>query len=370
MRTPLTSILGFLELMKSPHCRAEEKEKYLQIIQRSSTQMLSLIDDILDLAKVEAGEVINERIPFSLTELLSEVNLKKSSRATEVGIQFRFKSNTAIPDRILSDRNKLRQILLNLLDNAIKFTEKGEVDFSVSYTDKVLEFCVADTGIGISSEQQTQLFRVFSQVDTSLTRQFGGTGLGLVLSRALSEALGGRLDLVESKQGSGSTFRVQIPAALPEDAKLVAVEGLAWLGKSQLKVEDPLPGKKLTGLNVLLVEDSADIQLLVTQFLLYEGATVRLAKDGEQGVRMALAEDFDIVLMDIQMPILDGHEATIKLRQWNYQKPIIALTAHAMKTEQEKCLRSGFSDFLTKPINRQVLTNTLLRNQSNYTLNQ
>ncbi len=357
IRTPLGAILGFLDLLKNPVCTVEEKANYIIIVERNSQQLLSLINDILDLSKVEAGKMTIEDIQFSLTEMLQDIKCLMTFKAKEKGIDFHFKSDSEIPEFINSDPVKLRQIITNIVGNAVKFTEKGGVNLSVSFTDPILKIIIKDTGVGISKDQVSKLFQPFTQADPSTTRKFGGTGLGLILSRRLAEALGGKLELLESHNSQGSTFEIEVKTTSVLSTKDSAVNPRKLI-KTQSQNINKI-GMNLCSLKVLLVEDSLDNQMLITTYLRKEGADVKTASDGQLGLTAALAEDFDVVLMDIQMPVLDGHGATKKLREANYSKPIIALTAHAMKEERIKGLASGFTDFLTKPIQRNLLIEIL-----------
>ncbi len=356
IRTPIGSILGFTNLMKSGSTTPQENVKYMGIVERNSKQLLRLIDDILDLSKVEAGKMTIEKINFSLTEFLSEFNSTIAFRAAESEIRYVFEAKTLIPNQICTDPVRLRQILTNIVGNALKFTNYGEVKLSASFENSTLKFDVQDSGVGIAPEQAAKLFQPFSQADASTTRKFGGTGLGLALSRRLAESLGGKLELEASRLGEGSVFAIEIQAPLLKTAKLIdPSRRSAASGPQRLDQREKL----LPGLKVLLVEDSADNQMLVTAFLKREGAEVTSVFDGAQGVELAMKQSFDVLLMDIQMPILDGHEATRKLRSSNYTKPIIALTAHAMKEEHSRCVESGFTAFLTKPIERTLLIEKL-----------
>lgn len=358
IRTPIGAILGFTDLMKNPANTLEESRNYMAIVERNSQQLLRLIDDILDLSKVEAGKMSIENIQFSLAEMLADFKSLMNFKAAEKGIGFHFNVDSPFPDLICSDPVRLRQILTNIVGNAIKFTDKGHVELSIAFADPFLKFTIKDTGVGISKDQETRLFQPFTQADTSTTRKFGGTGLGLVLSKRLTEILYGRLELLESTEGLGSTFLIEVKSALLPNAKLVAREALAIVGAPADFQKDT---QVLRGLKVLLVEDSQDNQMLITMYLRKEGAQVTAASDGASGVQLALTEMFDVVLMDVQMPILDGHEATKKLRQSKYSNPIIALTAHAMKEEREKCFESGFTEFLTKPLQKSLLIEVLSR---------
>lgn len=352
IRTPIGAILGFTDLLKNPTNSVEENHNYMGIVERNSQQLLRLIDDILDLSKVEAGKMTIENIRFSMVEMLTDFISVMAFKAGEKGIGFKFTLDTDIPDLISSDPVRLRQVLTNVVGNALKFTDKGFVSMNVSYSNSILSFIVKDTGIGVSQAQEARLFQPFSQADTSTTRKFGGTGLGLVLSRRLAESLGGKLILMESKVGAGSTFKFEIAAPLLPEAKLVNASALAYSG---IMLGAHKTSHALDGLKILVVEDSHDNQMLISTYLKKEGAEVSLASNGQQGVDVALNEEFDLLLMDIQMPVLDGYEATKKLRQANYQKPVIALTAHAMKEERIRCLESGFTEFLTKPVQRDML---------------
>jgi signal transduction histidine kinase/ActR/RegA family two-component response regulator len=358
IRTPLGAILGFTDLLKNPTNSAEENLHYMGVVERNSQQLLRLIDDILDLSKVEAGKMLIETIQFSLAEMLADFISIMGLKAEEKGVEFIFESEGLFPNVISSDPVRLRQILTNIVANAFKFTDKGNVHLTVSYSNPILRFLVKDTGLGISKEQGTRLFQPFAQADSSIARKFGGTGLGLVLSRRLAENLGGKLELVESQVKVGSTFLIEVKTPLLPHAKLIDGTGLADLAKP---IEVPQSRQALRGLSVLVVEDSPDNQKLVTAYLKREGALVQSAYNGAQGVELALREDFDLLLMDLRMPVLDGHEAAKKLRQCQYSKPIIALTAHAMKEERSRCFESGFTDFLTKPIQRELLIGVLAR---------
>lgn len=361
IRTPIGAIIGFIDLLKNVDNSLEEKIKYMAIIDRNSHQLLHLIDDILDLSKVEAGKLIIEKLPFKITDLLADFGSIMSFKAAEKGIKFKTLVDTLIPEQIVSDPVRLRQILSNIVGNAIKFTAHGTVTMRISFRNDILEFLVTDTGVGLSEAQASRLFQPFVQADVSTTRKFGGTGLGLVLSRALSRSLGGELQLVESFEGRGSIFRVEIKPELPFEPKLVGQSAIAM--DTNLFVHQHRK-EVLRGLRVLLVEDSLDNQMLIKTYLKKQGAVVDSALDGVEGVASAKRKQFDVVLMDVQMPNMDGHTATKALRQEHYKRPIIALTAHAMKEERLRCFESGFTDFLTKPIQPDQLIEVLSRYQN------
>ncbi len=353
IRTPLGAIMGFVDLLKDNGLTPEELQNYHSIIDRNSNHLLRIIDDILDLAKVEAGKIVIEKIEFSLPEFLAEFSALAGIKAKEKAISMEFIPETLVPDRVVSDPTRLRQILSNVVGNALKFTEKGGVEVRFRYYQQQLHFLVKDTGRGISPEQRSSLFRAFSQADSSTTRKFGGTGLGLVLTKKITQAFGGDFILRESEIGKGSTFEARVPVVVPPEAKLVAFDKIEM--RSNLNKYVSLPPVDFSGLEVLLAEDSPDNQYLVQKILSKTGAKIVTANDGAEAVKLALAHWYDVILMDIQMPVMDGHEAVQMLRANGYTRPIIALTAHAMKEELEHAVQSGFSHFLTKPIDRKRL---------------
>lgn len=358
IRTPIGAILGFTELLKNEKNTRDENLRYTRIVERNSQHLLSLIDDILDLSKVEANHMQPESVPFSLIDFLVDVAGLMDFKAKEKRIDFSMHIVGVVPERVTSDPVRLKQILSNVVGNAIKFTYVGEVELTVSYVTHQLVFQVKDSGVGISEEQAKNLFQPFSQADTSTTRKFGGTGLGLVLSRRLSEVLGGDLELTESAVDEGSTFTIRIRPDVDEDVQMVGEKALA-LGGGEPKAQNP--SRSLQNLKLLLVEDSPDNQTLFSLYLKSTGAIVDIVSDGRQGVNRALEKHFDVVLMDIQMPVMDGHEATRELRQAGYAGPIIALTAHALNEERTRCYQSGFNEYLTKPIGKDDLIHVLSR---------
>lgn len=357
IRTPLGAIMGFVDLLKESGLDHDEVANYLAIIDRNSHHLLRIIDDILDLTKVEAGKMVIENLEFSLIQFMADFSSLTGMKARENGIVFEFTASTLLPEFIISDPTRLRQILSNIVGNAVKFTEKGRVELAVSYDGGHLEFRVMDTGRGISKEQRSSLFQAFSQADPSTTRKFGGTGLGLILTKNLSQALGGDFVLIESEIGKGSTFAVNIQVKTPANVKLVPLKAVRIAPDSDIRIN---PNDiDLTGFDILLVEDSPDNQFLIQKMLGKTGAKITLANNGAEGVKFAQAHNYNVILMDIQMPVMDGHDAVRTLRSQNYSGPIIALTAHAMKEERERAIASGFSHFLTKPIHRKSLMELL-----------
>ncbi len=356
IRTPLGAIMGFASLMKDETLSRKEQAGFVAVIERNSTQLLRIIDDILDLSKVEAGMMLIENIEFSLPELLADFTSLMAFKAREKGISFSSRAVSEVPKFLRSDPTRLRQILVNVAGNAIKFTDKGGVEMRIRYADGFLIFEVEDTGRGISPEQVSKLFQPFAQADSSTTRKYGGTGLGLVLTRSLAQALGGTFDLKESFFGKGSIFEIKIAAAAASDTEMMS--GSAF---ESSPVRTAPESGRLAGVKVLLVEDSPDNQALISIFLDRAGARTEIASDGHEGFGKASKGQYDIVLMDVQMPVMDGVTAVKKLRATGYARPVLALTAHAMKEERVRCLEAGFTDFLSKPVNREELTEMIAR---------
>jgi len=357
IRTPLGAIIGFLGLLKNKNLSRTTFQNYLAVIERNSDQLLRLVDDILDLSKVEAGRMLIEKTDIDLPEFLSEIASLMNFRAKERGIEFKLIPKSALPASILADSTRIRQILGNIVGNAIKFTDHGSVSLEVEYENQDLSFTVTDTGLGLSPEQRERLFRPFSQADASTSRRFGGTGLGLILTKRLCETMGGHFTLVHSEVGVGSQFKASIRIEVKPDVLFIEAS------KISLELTD-FPGEarhepRLTGMRVLVVEDSPDNRELIEILLTQAGAIVDLAQDGQDGVQKALEHSYNVVLMDIQMPNLDGHQAAQALRARGYRSPLVALTAHAMKEEQERCILSGFTNFLSKPIQYEMMLKTL-----------
>jgi PAS domain S-box-containing protein len=375
IRTPMTAILGFVDLLQFdeevalvPARRADA----INTIRRNSEHLLAIINDILDLSKVESGKMTVETIPFSLGRLFGEIEKLMQVRARDRAISLGFEFETSIPNQILSDPTRLRQLLLNLVGNAVKFTEQGSVRIVCRYraADAVCEIDVVDTGIGMSLEQRQRIFQPFSQADTSTTRSFGGTGLGLTISRRLAGILGGDVELVRSEPGVGSTFRLRFRAEpapgflLIDEVRQPVVRALAPTAES---AADPT----LADRRILLAEDGPDNQRLISFLLRKAGAEVTVVENGRAAFEAALAAvggpaPFDLVLMDMQMPVMDGYEASRLLRGEGYEGPIVALTAHAMAGDREKCLAAGCSEYCTKPIERRRLLETLRSHLASY----
>jgi PAS domain S-box-containing protein len=355
IRTPLGAILGFTELIKDSES-AEERSEYAGIIERSGKSLTKIIDDILDLSKVEAGRLELEKINFDVEKTVREVAELFVDAAQKKNLTLELAFDPQTPVKIKSDPTRIRQILINLIGNAVKFTSTGKVHIAVTgaYFENQLthlRFAITDTGVGLTEEQEHKLFAPFSQADNSTTRKFGGSGLGLALSKRLANALGGDVWVASSKTGEGSTFMATVQADSSSDIA-VAAPATKALEKS----------KTLQGLRVLLVEDSLDNQMLIQKVITRRGGSVEVANNGLEGVLKAQAGDgFDVILMDMQMPILDGYAATEQLRERGYKKPIIALTAHAMAEERKRTEEIGCNAHLTKPLDFELLITTLDR---------
>ncbi len=358
IRTPMNAIIGLGRLALLTDL-TEKQRDYLEKIESSSETLLHLIDDLLDLSKVEAGKLTLENINFSLAACLTTVQGVIQVKAVEQGLDFRISVASEVPAEVIGDPLRLSQILINLLGNAVKFTDQGEVSLEVTATltdadEPALVTCtVRDTGIGMTAAQRANIFHPFTQADCSTTRRYGGTGLGLSISRRLVELMGGEIG-VESEPGRGSAFTFTIP-----------------LGRGTEPVEtaqplDPaLVSAALRGRRVLIVEDNSVNQLVVRELLQQVGMVVTVAGDGREAVAVAteFGVQFDLVLMDLQMPVMDGYEATRLIRkQWAQDRlPIIALTAYASRDELEQCLKSGMNDHLTKPVQPERLYACLMQ---------
>lgn len=351
IRTPLAAIIGFSDLLKDSQLDESERQQYVHIIHRTGEQLTRIINDILDLSKVEAGHLELEKQNVFLPSLLDDLHLLMVTRCGGKPVHVEFNRRGLVPDVIRTDALRLRQILTNIIGNAIKFTNHGYVRMTYETAGSDLLFTIKDTGVGISPSQRSMLFKAFSQVDNSVSRKYEGTGLGLVLSRHLAQMMGGDVKLESSESGQGCTFSVRIALELPPVVASNQPKG---------STKEVGLGQLLSTTSILLVDDVEDNRLLIQRMLAKRGAQLTLATNGQEGLSKALEKDFDIVLMDIQMPVMDGYAATKKLRLAGYDKPIIALTAHAMKDDRDRCLEAGCTDYLTKPVQVEALIHTIL----------
>jgi len=353
IRTPMNAILGFTEILKRGYARnKKDRLRYLNTIHSSGKNLLELINDILDLSKVESGHLDIEKTWVEPHRIIHEVLQILNLKAQEKGITLEFRPQSMMPQRIETDLVRLRQIIYNLVGNAVKFTDQGSVTvtcrFERSSAGPGLVIEIADTGIGISQDRIKNIFDPFVQADTTVTRRFGGTGLGLSISRKFAQALGGDIT-VESEPGKGSTFRVTLATGDPEGVPFLQPEDVAM---PQLEFNEEMEDSRwqFPEARVLVVDDGAETREFVRLLLEEAGLNVDEAENGLIGVKKAIAGHYDVILMDVQMPVMDGFSAAQKLRQEGLKTSIIALTANAMKGFEQKCLESGYSGYLTKPI--------------------
>ncbi|MHC4513548.1 MAG: response regulator [Planctomycetota bacterium] len=383
LRTPLTAIIGFAEELAENDLDRAETQEAARAVLTNSQHLLALINDLLDLSRIEAGKLEIELRAVSPAKIVESVCKLLEATARQQGLKLTLDCDKRVPAAVMSDPTRLNQILLNLIGNAIKFTEVGKVSVAMTLVEEaghdadgkevedadevMLEFIVTDTGIGITESQMERLFQPFAQAEASTARRYGGTGLGLAISKHLANLLGGDIT-VTSEPGRGSVFTIKLPA------RRVAEEHLAESGGTSLGPDPtgsfapPAPPMQLSG-RVLLAEDVRTNRILIEKILAKSGLTVTTAENGAEALGLALGAEadgqpFDLVLMDMQMPVMDGYEATEKLRHQNYQRPIIALTAHAMTEELEKCLVVGCDAYASKPVNRQALLELVAKHVS------
>lgn len=354
IRTPLNGILGFTDVLRRGRSLKSKENRYVQTIHNSGEHLLALINDILDLSKIEAERMEVELLPCSPRELLSETTEMLRAKAKQKGLSLSCDCDDSLPATIVSDGSRLRQVIANLVGNAIKFTDRGSVRILAGLAPAddggpVLQISIIDTGIGIAAENIDRIFGAFNQADTSITRRFGGTGLGLAISKKIVEALQGDIR-IESKIGEGSTFVVSLPLA-NSSSGLGSEASIPGSFPNEIP-ESPTQTIDLSDLCVLLCEDGETNRDLIELVLQEAGAHVLLAKNGQEGVEAVETRggEIDIVLMDMQMPVMDGYSATTQLRSKGWTKPVIALTAHAMRGDRAKCEAAGCSGYVTKPL--------------------
>jgi len=347
IRTPINAISGMSGILADTNI-SETQKQYVNAIQSSSKSLMVIVNDILDMSKLESGKFSAEFIPFDIRSIVDPLHTSYHLRTDEKGIAFSIEYPEDLPRWVFGDPTRLGQILNNLISNAIKFTDKGRVSLKISFekNGKLIDFCfsVADTGIGIDQEKLKTIFEFFSQEDNTITRRFGGTGLGLAISKSISELLGGEI-VVESEKNVGSTFKFRV--SMPEASE-------------QMK-KDAIVYSDLTGKNILIVEDNELNKFLAVTILKKWNANIHVAENGEEAVNAVKNKDIDIVLMDIQMPVMDGVAASIAIRkELNSKVPIIALTANALESEKEKCWQAGMNEYITKPYNPDYLREKII----------
>ena len=356
IRTPMSSVLGFTELLNRPDIEESQRQHYLEVIYRNGMHLMTLINDVIDLARVESGRISLETTKLSVREEIRESLdiLEPLARAKNLHL----KTNVAksVPDELFSDSTRVRQIMINIVGNAIKFTRQGVVTIGVSIGDNGrLIIDITDQGCGISSEQSARLFQPFSQADPSTTREYGGSGLGLALSRRLARALGGELSLLDSVPDQGSTFRINLPYSNESSGSKVPADRLSPAGPG---VNDPVD---LQGRKLVLVEDRPDVRFVYSTMLIEAGARVQCYEDGRDALQSLKSKpnSFDLILLDMQMPQLDGFAATRQLRELGCEVPILALTSFARDEERQRCLAVGCNDHIAKPVDRRRLLSTV-----------
>ncbi|WP_417387926.1 ATP-binding protein [Gimesia sp.] len=368
IRTPMTAILGFTDLLLD-QCEEEgnnssEQISSLQTIKRNGDYLLCLINDILDLAKVEEGMLTLEEIEFSLPVLLSELEFLFQEVVHNKGVHLEIRCVGPVPEMVKTDPTRLRQVLVNLLGNAIKFTEKGSVVLEVRRSDSLplfLNFKITDTGIGIAPEEIKNLFVPFTQADSSTTRQYGGTGLGLTICKKIVENLGGSINL-ESELNRGTTVTFTLPIGeMKHESSGISDTGSSLDTRSRFEIMN-----QLKNLRVLLVEDGLDTRKLISFILSKAGAHVTTAENGQIALQeietsVVAGNWFDVIVMDMQMPVLDGYAATRTLRDQGCEIPIIAITANALAGDAEKCLDCGCDGYVSKPVDRVQLIQLILQ---------
>ncbi|HPI40970.1 MAG TPA: response regulator, partial [Pseudobdellovibrionaceae bacterium] len=368
IRTPLGVVLGFSELLASTQLSENERKQYVEAIQRNGKLLHKLVEDILDISKIESGKMQLKIEKMNLKQFVDQVRHDFSPKIKAKGLAFNIVIAENIPEHLTTDFVRLLQIFYNVIGNAIKFTEKGKIELTVNCVyqdqcnidsttfkcDKII-FAVMDTGSGISSTEHSHLFQAFNQGrnDISLTT---GAGLGLVISKRLANMMGGDVVLKDSKEGFGSLFEISIAADL---SKVLGLKDLyinlekSSMVKSPTEVDAPH--------RILVVEDSLDNQIILKKYLLNENYSVDVVSNGIDAVQRAFTKDYDLILMDLRMPVMGGREATIQLRNQGFRRPILALTALAFDQDREDCLKIGFSDFLSKPIDKKKLFETIHR---------
>jgi len=362
LRTPLNGVIGMTGLLRDTELQ-DEQQQLLSHIGTSADHLLSVINDILDFSKIEAGMMIIEKSPFDLHQCVEEIRIISGSRIQDKGLDLRINIDESLPEQIIGDVVRIRQILINLVGNAVKFTSEGHIEVDVSRISKQdddirIMFSVVDTGVGIAPEKQSHIFEHFTQADSSTTRSFGGTGLGLAICKQLVELMGGQIH-VESEEGVGSRFSFTLPVKAGFDRQ---PENAPSLPPARASVQDPAHAAK--GLRILLAEDNPINQVYARKVLEQLGAEPTCVGNGDEALQKVQEETFDLVLMDCQMPIMDGYEATRRIRLLGGRfadLPIIALTAFAMSEDRDVCIAAGMNDYVTKPVDRRLLISAIAR---------
>jgi CheY-like chemotaxis protein len=356
IRTPMNGIIGFSDLLAEEDL-TEEQDKFLSMIRDCGASLLNLINDILDFSKIEAGMLDTEIIECPLGDFLDSIDDLKNSEITEKGLEYKVQQIGILPQQIRTDPIRLRQCLVNLVNNAVKFTEQGHVHVNVSLLEdgkeSFVRFDVEDSGIGIPGDKKDAIFESFTQVDSSTTRKFGGTGLGLAITKQLALLMGGTLSFT-SEVNEGTVFTLAIPSGIDMSEQL-ELERCDDAGKDELEVEFDADAEiRFTG-SILVAEDIRTNQMFIKLILEKLGLEVTIAKDGLEAVEQVQEGQFDLIFMDMMMPRMNGYEAVKELRNEGVVTAIIALTANAMAGDEEECLQAGCDAYLSKPVDQTKL---------------
>lgn len=361
IRTPLGAILGFADLLESDEIDFDSKKEYCEIIRRNGLVLNNLINDLLDLSKIISGNFELKPKSIDLREAVADPLCLLQSKAWSKGIQFTANYVGYLPSEVYADSRRLSQLILNVVGNAIKFTDIGSVTVMINgrktEENRVkISIAVSDSGCGIDSDHHEKLFKPFTQADCSLSRPEGGSGLGLSLSRKIAETMDGGIKLVRSQPEKGSLFEVSLYLDIETPGKTVKVTNLLF-NHSHRAIFDR---RLLNGISILLAEDGCDNRLLFETILTKSGATVEVVADGHLAIKALKKKTFDLVIMDLQMPVMTGYEAIAEIRKKNEELPVLALSAHAFQIEKAKCMEAGFSDYLSKPVTSVDLCNKVV----------
>ncbi len=359
IRTPMTAILGYAEILAKSEANEEEKVKAARVIDQNASYLMALIDEVLDISKLSSGNFEFDIEKTDVSNIVNEVYSLLNVKAHEKGLKLKLENFNSFPEFIFTDPKRFKQILINILGNAIKFTDEGEVNFKVGYKDGNLKVIIEDQGIGIEKDKLESLFRPFHQADTSVSRKYGGTGLGLVISKGFAQGLGGDVRILNTEVGKGTSIEISLNAGL---------DGMERDVKFQQKISTnicPNPNessslKKLDGKRVLIVDDVVENCQLFSLYLEKAGAETMIANSGTEALKvlnnsLEPERDFDVVLLDLQMPEMDGFQVIQNIQKSNFNIPVLALTAHASKEEQVKTKNAGFAFHITKPVRANEL---------------
>jgi len=360
IRTPMNGIIGMLDLLSDTPLNDQQRE-YLDLVRGSANTLMGIINDILDLSKIESGRMTLNPEPFNPTQMLKEIATLFASSARKKGLHLRLEIAPDVPSVVVGDELRLRQVVNNLVNNAVKFTEQGSIAVGMKCLDQSetengkqaqLQIQVSDTGIGIAPENIERIFDKFTQADASITRCYGGTGLGLAIGKRLVEMMGGQMR-VESELGKGSTFTIELTLPVVDESA------------QSLSTTTTTPLYQFAGVRVLLAEDNEVNRMVGVRMLQTLGCHVETATDGAEAVQKALEGDYDLILMDVQMPNMDGYEATHQIREveraTGEHRLIIAMTAHSLEDDRRACLEVGMDDYLSKPVKRERLAEMLAK---------